>query len=237
MRKNLLLVLIILSVLLSGCDLSSYSGFFSTNSIDGLYISRSNGRYIGGNLLEIYGTIKNSSQFFKNNVKAKVVLKDSHGNHLKTYTEYCGPIEPGKDIPLWISSLAVNGVYATGYELEIVEATEYHNISSSDLRYFQGYHDFSFTITDSSLAKSDTSSLWKYTVKVDVTNDNDIDLGSIYGQSLLYLTNGLIADYSNTYVKTSLKVGETMELIFTYLLNEGETVYRIDFWGSGHDLD
>lgn len=88
MRKNLLLVLIILSVLLSGCDLSSYSGIFSTNSIDGLYISRSNGRYIGGNLLEIYGTIKNSSQFFKNNVKAKVILKDSHGNHLMSSTAH-----------------------------------------------------------------------------------------------------------------------------------------------------
>ncbi len=230
-------MLIVISVFLSGCDPFSYSGFFSTNSIDGLYISRSNGKYIGENLFEIYGTIKNSSQFFKNNVKAKVILKDSHGNHLKTYTEHCGSIEPGKDIPLWIIVFAVNGVYATGYELEIVEATEYHNIPTSDLRDFQGYHDFSFTITDFSLVKSNTSSLWEYTVKVDITNDNDIDLGRIFGQSLLYLTNGLIADYSNSYVKASLKVGETMELIFTYFLNEDETVYKIDFWGDGYPAD
>jgi len=46
-----------------------------------------------------------------------------------------------------------------------------------------------------------------------------------------------LADYSNTFVKTSLKAGETMELVFTYLLKEGETVYSIDFWGSGHASD
>ncbi len=233
MRKNLLLVLIILSVFFSGCDFSSYSGFFSTNSIDGLYISRSNGVYIGDNLSNIYGIIKNPSPYLKDFVKVQVILKDSHGNHLNTYTRSFGPIESGKDIPIWIHTFSVNETY-TGYELKIVEAREYHNIPSSEVGYFQGYHDFSFTITDYSLVKSDTSSLWKYTVKVDVTNDTDIDLGSIFSQSLLYLTNGLIADYSNTYVKTSFKAGETMELIFTYLLNEGETVYSIDFWGSGH---
>lgn len=237
MRKNLPLVLIILSLFFTACDLFSNSGFFSTNSIDGLYISRSNGKYNGGGLVDIYGIIKNSSQYLKNFVKVKVILKDEYGSHLNTFTRSFGPIEPGKDIPLWIFALPVNGVYATGYEVEIVEATEYHNIPSAYKGEFHDYHDFSFTITDTSWAKSDTYSYWGYTIKVNVTNDNNIDLSNIYVESLLYTTNGLIADFSNSFVSTSFKAGESVELTFTYFLKEYGNVYNIDFWGSSHVSD
>lgn len=237
MIKMLLLVLMSLALFSSGCDLNTDLDFYAVNSSDGLYIARTNGSYIGGRLMNIYGIIRNSSGYVKNLIDVRIQLKDDHGNHLNTYTKSFGPVEPDKDIPLWIWPNTGDRPYATTYDLDIVEAIEYHNIPKSHIDIFQGYHDFSFTITDSSLTQSETSSLRDYTIKVNVTNNNPVDLKHIYWESFVYSATGMIADFDNENSSEVLKSGATTEIEFFYLLKESDVVHSVDIWGYGHSTE
>lgn len=238
---NKVLILLILSLLMVGCDIgyspdipesSGTEYFYSLSSTDGLYISRSNGRYIGGQLMNIYGIIRNVSEYAKNFVKIKIILKDDYGSHLNTYTRSFGPVESGGDIPFWDLAYST-AVHATAYELEIVEASEYHNTPADLVGLYHGYHSFSYDIIDSSLTQEEGTSLWRYTVTIEIMNMNGVDLDSFYLESLLYATNGLIVDYDNEYSVKLFESGETKEFTLSYLLQEGESVWKVDFWGSG----
>ena len=118
-----------------------------------------------------------------------------------------------------------------------MEAKEYHNIPPDLVGFVQGYHDFSYDIVDYSLTLEEGSFFQNYTVTIDVTNMNSVDLDVFYLESLLYATNGLIADYTNKFSEGLFKVGETIEFTLSYLLQTGEDVAGVDFWGLGYQSD